>query len=39
MNTFLIFVGIGTVTHWIMRALDKLEGTDIEKLLKEYNII
>ena len=26
MNTFLIFVGIGTATHWFMRALDKLEG-------------
>nr|UWF94886.1 MAG: hypothetical protein [Bacteriophage sp.] len=26
MNTFLIFIGIGTVTHWFMRALDKLEG-------------
>ena len=21
MNTFLIFIGIGTVTHWFMRAL------------------
>jgi len=26
MSTLFIFIGIGTVTHWIMRALDKLEG-------------
>jgi len=26
MSTLFIFIGIGTVTHWFMRALDKLEG-------------
>ena len=26
MSTLFIFIGIGTVTHWFMRALDKLGG-------------
>ena len=38
MSTLFIFIGIGTVTHWVMRALDKLgqaEGEPDVKTIRE----